>query len=114
MLSLATGAQAFAQEDLLRTTSEAGTRGGKLVIAHANYDPSSGVLKQVANLNIDEIFGTANDLVVPFAGAAIFDPNVFADQEIAYGSATVAKPNVLHTNFFGQPEIRMAIEQTFG
>src|SRR4029077_15015290 len=27
------GAEAFAQEDLLRTTSEAGTRGGKLVIA---------------------------------------------------------------------------------
>ncbi len=33
LLPLLTGAQAIAQEDLLRTTSEPGNRGGKLVIA---------------------------------------------------------------------------------
>jgi hypothetical protein len=85
---------------------------GKLAVAHANYDPRQGVLRELANLNIDTIFGTANDLVVPFAGAAQFDPNVIADEERAFGSAGASQPDVFHTNFFAQPDIQGLIGKT--
>lgn len=86
---------------------------GKLVVAHANYDPTHGVLKQLGDLNIDTIFGTANDLVVPFAGAATFDPTVFADQERAFGTGTSTQGDVMHTNFFGHQDVRKLVEATF-
>ncbi len=86
---------------------------GKLAVAHANFDPQESVLGAIANLNIDTIFGTANDLVVPFTGAATFDPNVFADQEKAFGSLTMSQPTVLHTNFFRQQPVQDFIAETF-
>lgn len=86
---------------------------GKLVVAHANYDPSSGLLQELADLNIDTIFAAANDAVVPFAGAAIFDPAVIADESRAFGSAIVAQADVMHTNFFGHDAVRTLIEETF-
>jgi hypothetical protein len=86
---------------------------GRLAVAHANFDPKGSILGAIANLNIDTIFGTANDLVVPFAGAATFDPNVIADQEKAFGSLMVPQSEVLHTNFFAQDPVRSFIADTF-
>lgn len=86
---------------------------GSLAVAHANFDPSGSALKALLNLNVDKIFGTANDLVVPFAGAATFDPNVIADRDLAFGSASTSESNVFHTNFFGHDDVQTMIRETF-
>lgn len=84
-----------------------------LAVAHANFDPRGSALKALLNLNVDTIFGTANDLVVPFAGAAAFDPNVIADRDLAFGSLTQSEPQVFHTNFFEQADVQTMIDDTF-
>jgi hypothetical protein len=86
---------------------------GRLVVANANYDPSGGSLKKLANLNLDAIFGAANDLVVPFEGAAKFDPSIVADDVRSFGSRTTSQSSVSHTKFFENDDVRHLIEQTF-
>lgn len=86
---------------------------GSLAVAHANFDPRGSALEALLNLNVDKIFGTANDLVVPFGGAATFDPNVIADRDLSFGNAADAQPTVSHTKFFEQDDVQTMIRDTF-
>lgn len=77
---------------------------GEVVIAHANYDPSKGPLGRFLDLNVDAIFQTANDMVVPFATAAVLDK--LHPSNIQFGTAASTQGTVMHTNFFGNPELQ--------
>ncbi len=89
------------------------TQIGRLVVLHANYDPTQGLLREYLDWNVDQIFGTANDLVVPFTGAEVFDPWLpVADvNNYRFGTATVAQNVVLHTNFFYQQTVQDILQQ---
>jgi len=78
---------------------------GEIVVAHANYDPSKGLLAKFLDLNVDTVFNAANDMVVPYTGAEIFDKWQHVGTNINYGTATQTQGVVMHTNFFFQPGI---------
>ena len=78
---------------------------GEIVVAHANYDPRSGPLARFLDLNVDTIFGTANDMVVPFTGAEVFDKWQQVGTQVSFGTATQTQGVVMHTNFFFQSGI---------
>jgi hypothetical protein len=84
------------------------TKIGQLVVVHANYDPKQGLLKEYLDWNVDKVFGTANDMVVPFTGAEVFDQwqSVADVNNYRFGSSTAAQPRILHTNFFDQPDVQ--------
>ncbi len=84
--------------ELMTPTSE-------IVVAHANYDPAKGVLAKFLDLNVDAIFKTANDMVVPFTTADVFDKWQQVGTNLRFGTATVTQGEVMHTNFFIQPSI---------
>ena len=86
----------------------------RCVVVHANYDPRKGVLKEFLDFNVDIIFNTANDMVVPFAGAELFDKlqSVTETNNIRFGSTTETQGDVMHTNFFSQKGVRDIIRQT--
>ena len=68
------------------------TRIGRIGIARANYDPTGDLRMKALNLNVDRVFGTANDLVVPFDGAGRFDEGVRFDFECAFGTPIRRSP----------------------
>jgi hypothetical protein len=78
---------------------------GEIVVLHANYDPSAGPLARFLDLNVDTIFNAANDMVVPFAGAELFDKFQQIGTNISFGSPVQTQTVVMHTNFFRQPSV---------
>jgi hypothetical protein len=90
------------------------TKIGQLVIARANYDPrANDLVMEALNLNVDKIFATANDLVVPYDGASRFDEDVRIDADCPFGTEERSQSIVMHTNFFAQPEIHQLIIDRF-
>ena len=90
------------------------TKIGQLLIARANYDPPTNhLVMQALNLNLDKVFGTANDLVVPYDDASRFDEGVRIDAECPFGTDDRSQSVVIHTNFFAQPEIHQLIINRF-
>ena len=81
----------------------------EIVVAHANYDPANGPLARFLDLNVDTIFGTANDMVVPFTSAEVFDKWQQVGTNLRFGSASEAQGVVMHTNFFSQESIRQLL-----
>jgi len=86
----------------------------RCVVVHANYDPRKGVLKELLDFNVDIIFNTANDMVVPFAGAELFDKlqAVTEAHNLRFGSVSETQGDVMHTNYFSQQSVRDIIRQT--
>jgi hypothetical protein len=82
----------------------------KIVVAHANYDPSQGPLAKLLDLNVDTVFGTANDMVVPFTTAEVFDKFQQVGTNVRFGTALVTQPVVMHLNFFSQPSIQQLLQ----
>jgi hypothetical protein len=85
----------------------------QLVVVHANYDAQNGLLKEYLDWNVDQVFGTANDMVVPFTGAETFDQwlPVADTNNYRFGTSSVAQPTVMHTNFFYQQQVQDIIQQ---
>jgi hypothetical protein len=83
---------------------------GEIVVAHANYDPSQGPLARLLDLNVDTVFGTANDMVVPFTTAEVFDKFQQVGTNVRFGTALVTQPVVMHLNFFSQPSIQQLLQ----
>ncbi|MEA2337258.1 MAG: hypothetical protein QOE82_1265 [Thermoanaerobaculia bacterium] len=83
---------------------------GEIVVAHANYDPSEGPLAKLLDLNVDTIFNTANDLVVPFTTAEVFDKLQKVGTNVRFGSATEKQSKVLHTTFFANDDIQKLLQ----
>jgi len=86
------------------------TPAGEILVIHANYDPSQGPLAGLLDLNLDTIFNTANDMVVPFTGAEVFDKWQQVGTNLRYGTPTVTQSVVMHTNFFFQPGVQQLIQ----
>jgi hypothetical protein len=78
---------------------------GEIVVVHANYDPAGGPLGRFLDLNVDTVFNAANDMVVPFAGARLFDKFQQVGTNINFGSAVQTQSVVMHLNFFRQPGV---------
>jgi hypothetical protein len=83
---------------------------GEIVVAHANYDPSQGPLARFLDLNVDTVFGTANDMVVPFTSAEVFDKWQQVGTNVRFGTASQTQPVVMHTNFFSQQDIQHLLQ----
>jgi hypothetical protein len=83
---------------------------GEIVVAHANYDPSHGPLGGLLDLNVDLVFGTANDMVVPYTGAEVFDKWQQVGTNFRFGTALETQPVVMHTNFFVQPGVQALLQ----
>jgi hypothetical protein len=79
---------------------------GEIVVIHANYDPSGGPLARFLDLNVDAIFNEANDMVVPFTGAEVFDKFQQVGTNFRFGTVTQTQTVVMHLNFFRQPGVR--------
>ena len=86
---------------------------GQILVTRANYDPANDVLLEALNLNVDVIFGSANDLVVPFVGATQFDEGVRVDFDLPFGSDETSQSTVMHTNFFAQQPVQQLIVDRF-
>jgi hypothetical protein len=82
----------------------------EIVVVHANYDPSKGPLAGLLDLNLDVVFGTANDMVVPFTGAEVFDKWQQVGTNFRFGTAQETQPVVMHTNFFLQPGVQQLLQ----
>jgi hypothetical protein len=82
------------------------TPAGEIVVVHANYNPSKGPLARFLDLNVDLIFGAANDMVVPYSGAEVFDKWQQVPTNFHYGTASKAQSRVMHTNFFCQSDLQ--------
>lgn len=78
---------------------------GEIVVVHANYDPANGPLAGFIDLNVDLVFGEANDMVVPFIGAETFDKWQQVGLNYKYGTPSVRQSVVMHTNFLKQPGV---------
>lgn len=75
-------------------------------VAHANFDPVKFNLLAILDPIIDYVFkGKANDLVVPFDGAAIFDRWIQCRIDLPFGSESESQGVVYHTNFFSRTEV---------
>jgi len=83
---------------------------GEIVVVHANYDPSQGPLAGFLDLNVDVIFGAANDMVVPYTGAEVFDKWQQVGTNFRYGTASATQAVVMHTNFFFQPGVQQLLQ----
>lgn len=85
-------------------------------VVHANFDQAQSVLLNGIDLGIDFLFeNVANDLVVPFEGAAEFDPHQpsIPIRERAYGNKTSGQGVVYHTVYFEQPGVQQLIQEFF-
>ena len=84
----------------------------QLVVVHANYDATQGLLKEYLDWNVNTIFGAANDMVVPFSGAEVFDPwlTVADVNNYRFGTNGAAQSVVMHTNFFYQNDVQQIIQ----
>ena len=89
------------------------TQIAQLLVARANYDPKGNVGLEILNLNLDRIFGVGNDFVVPFSDASRFDANVRVDFELSFGTEDAPQSDVMHTNFFQQPQVREFVVERF-
>jgi len=98
-------------EFLRDLNTELMTPTGEIVVVHANYDPSQGPLAAFLDLNVDVIFGAANDMVVPFAGAEVFDKWQQVATNFRFGTASQTQSVVMHTNFFFQPGVQDLLRQ---
>lgn len=83
---------------------------GEILVMHANYDPSQGPLAGLLDLNLDTVFGAANDMVVPYTGAEVFDKWQQVGTNLRYGTDSAAQSTVMHTNFFFQPGVRQLLQ----
>lgn len=85
---------------------------GQLVVVHANYDATQGLLKEYLDWNVDTVFGQSNDMVVPYAGAAVFDAWLPVSDVNNYqiGPGGAKQSVVMHTNFFYQPDVQKIIQ----
>jgi hypothetical protein len=89
------------RNEFLRALNEAHmTPAGELVVVHANYDPSKGPLARFLDLNVDLVFRQANDLVVPFTGAATFDKWQQQVTPLQFGTNAASQGVVMHTELF--------------
>jgi len=86
---------------------------GRVGVAHANFDPNSGILAQLGNLNVDKIFGKPNDLVVPYDGAALFDAAQTVDRELPFNAGAAIQSKVAHTTFFRNGDLQKVIAELF-
>lgn len=84
---------------------------GEIVVMHANYDPTQGPLVGLLDLNVDTIFGTANDMVVPFTGAEVFDKWQQVGTNFRYGTVSETQGVVMHTNFFFQSGVQDLLQE---
>jgi pimeloyl-ACP methyl ester carboxylesterase len=84
---------------------------GEIVVLHANYDPTKGVLARFLDLNVDLVFNQANDMVVPFLGAETFDKWQQVGTNIHYGTPSQRQGVVMHTNFFIQPGVHDLLQE---
>jgi hypothetical protein len=79
-------------------------------LVHANFDHAQSALLTAASFVVDEVFGgEANDLVVPFPEALLFETAgvpVSIKTIQSYGTDTQGQGSVYHTNFFPQPEVK--------
>jgi hypothetical protein len=96
---------------LRELNTELMTPTGEIVVVHANYDPSKGPLAGFLDLNMDLIFGAANDMVVPYAGAEVLDKWQQVATNFRYGTASGTQSKVMHTNFFYQPGVQDLLRQ---
>jgi hypothetical protein len=85
----------------------------QVIVTHANYDPTGGPLAQLANLNIDRIFGEGNDYVVPFSGAGTLDTGVRPDVDKGFGTPSAKQGEVMHTTFFANRDVQQLIMERF-
>ncbi|HEX4959709.1 MAG TPA: hypothetical protein VF173_02635 [Thermoanaerobaculia bacterium] len=83
---------------------------GEIIVMHANYDPANGPLAGLLDLNLDTIFSTANDMVVPYTGAEVFDKWQQVGTNLRFGTASQTQPVVMHTNFFFQPGVQQFLQ----
>jgi hypothetical protein len=90
--------------------NELTTPTGEIIVMHANYDPSAGPLAGLLDLNLDTVFGAANDMVVPYTGAEVFDKWQQTGTNLRYGTATATQSVVMHTNFFFQPGVQQLLQ----
>ena len=98
------------QNDFLRAINqELMTPTGEIVVLHANYDPSTGPLAGLLDLNVDVVFNQANDMVVPYTGAEVFDKWQQVGTNFRFGSATETQSTVMHTNFFFQESVHQLL-----
>jgi hypothetical protein len=83
-------------------------------VVHANFDAAGrAAALRALDLGVDFVFEmAANDLVVPYAGAAAFDPGQFSIpvREVTFGSQTVGQGAVYHTIYFSQPAVHSLIQ----
>jgi len=84
-------------------------------LVHANFDHAQSALLKTADFAIDTVFGgEANDLVVPFPGAIAFEPTA-ASMSVktiqSYNTDGSGQGNVLHTNYFSQPEVKTILRE---
>ncbi|MFZ1546223.1 MAG: hypothetical protein WAT12_03875 [Candidatus Nitrotoga sp.] len=84
---------------------------GKIVVMHANYDPAKGPLADFLDLNVDLVFGEANDMVVPFIGAETFDKWQQVGLNYSYGTPSERQSNVMHLNFFKQSGVHSKLQE---
>lgn len=96
---------------LRELNTELMTPTGEIVVIHANYDPSKGPLAGFLDLNVDQIFGVANDMVVPYTGAEVFDKWQQVAANFHYGTAGETQAEVMHTNFFYQKGVQDLLRQ---
>jgi len=84
-------------------------------LVHANFDHAKSTLLKAADFAIDTVFGQeANDLVVPFPGAIAFEPtaaSVSIKTIQSYNTDGTGQGNVLHTNYFSQPEVKTILRE---
>ncbi len=84
-------------------------------LVHANFDHAQSTLLKAADFAVDTVFaGEANDLVVPFPEAIVFEPtaaSVSVKTIQSYNTDGTGQGKVLHTNYFSQPEVKTILRE---
>jgi hypothetical protein len=84
-------------------------------LVHANFDHAQSTLLKAADFAVDTVFaGEANDLVVPFPEAIVFEPtaaSVSVKTIQSYNADGTGQGKVLHTNYFSQPEVKTILRE---
>jgi hypothetical protein len=74
----------------------------EIAVVHASCEPTGGPRGRFGDLNVDVIFGEANDTGVPYTGAEAFDEWQEVGSNYHFGTVSEARGEVMHTNFFRQ------------
>lgn len=81
-------------------------------VAHANFEPAGPGVLSVIDPIVDAVFkNKANDLVVPFDGAATFDKYIDCRINLPFGSDTESQGAVYHTVFFRQVSVQQWLQE---